>query len=91
MRYVYEGNYPYLYAVDIYPTDTINAADKFIQLHDAMVREDTDGSLGFRDFGWIIRLDVLLVDPGQLFEIESRCRYVGITNLKQLDHLLDRK
>ena len=54
MRYVYEGNYPYLYAADIYPTTAINAADKFIQLHDAMVREDSDGSLGFRDSGWII-------------------------------------
>lgn len=54
MRYVYEGNYPYLYAVDIYPTDSITAADKFIQLHDAMVREDSDGSLGFRNNGWII-------------------------------------
>ncbi|MFZ2237013.1 MAG: hypothetical protein WBP11_09795 [Dokdonella sp.] len=54
MRYVYEGHYPYLYAADIYPTASINAADKFIQLHDAMVREDSDGSLGFRNRGWII-------------------------------------
>ncbi len=54
MRYVYEGNYPRVYAVDIYPTPSISAADKFIQLHDAMVREDSDGTLGFRTDGWII-------------------------------------
>lgn len=76
MRYVYEGNYPYLYAVDIYPTDTINAADKFIQLHDAMVREDTDGSLGFRDFGWIIA-EVNYEDPIVAADISSAIAATG--------------
>ncbi len=54
MRYVYEGIYPLLFAVDIYPTETINAADKFVQFHDAMIREDSDGMEGFRNQGWII-------------------------------------
>lgn len=54
MRYVYEGNYPPLYAVDIYPSATLNAASKFIAFHDAMVREDANGVLGWRNSGWII-------------------------------------
>ena len=76
MRYVYEGNYPYLYAADIYPTESINAADKFIQLHDAMVREDEDGSLGFRDFGWIIG-EVNYEDPLVAADLSSAIAATG--------------
>lgn len=54
MRYVYEGTYPYLFAADFYGTPTVSEADKFIALHDAMVREDPNGTLGWRDAGWII-------------------------------------
>lgn len=54
MRYVYEGNYPYLFAADFYGNATASEADKFIALHDAMMREDANGSLGWRDAGWII-------------------------------------
>lgn len=54
MRYVYEGNGPHLFAADIYGTPTASDADKFIALHDAMVREDANGSRGWRDAGWII-------------------------------------
>ena len=89
MRYVYEGNYPYLYAVDIYPTDTINAADKFIQLHDAMVREDTDGSLGFRDFGWIIA-EVNYEDPIVAADISSAIAATGRTVFYLTQWPLDR-
>ncbi len=76
MRYVYEGNYPNLYAVDIYPTASINAADKFIQLHDAMVREDSDGSLGFRDDGWIIG-EVNYEDPLVAADLSSAIAATG--------------
>jgi hypothetical protein len=54
MRYVYEGTYPYLFAADFYGTPTVSEADKFIALHDAMLSEDPDGLLGWRDSGWII-------------------------------------
>lgn len=76
MRYVYEGNYPYLYAVDVYPTATINAADKFIQLHDAMVAEDSDGTLGFRNNGWIIA-EVNYEDPLVAADLSSAIAATG--------------
>ena len=54
MRYVYEGTYPYLYAADFYGTPAASEADRFIALHDAMMREDAGGALGWRDAGWIV-------------------------------------
>lgn len=54
MRYVYEGNYPYLFAADIYGTADMSEAGKFVALHDAMASEDARGNLGWRDAGWII-------------------------------------
>lgn len=54
MRFVYEGNYPHLFAADLYGTASVSEADKFIALHDAMVREDANGALGWRNAGWII-------------------------------------
>lgn len=76
MRYVYEGNYPFLYAVDIYPTASINAADKFIQLHDAMIREDSDGTVGFRNQGWIIS-EVNYEDPLVAADLSSAIAATG--------------
>lgn len=76
MRYVYEGNYPYLYAVDIYPSDTLNAASKFIAFHDAMVREDSNGNLGWRDAGWIVA-EVNYEDPLIAADISSAIAATG--------------
>ena len=89
MRYVYEGNYPYLYAADIYPTAAINAADKFIQLHDAMVREDSDGSLCFRNSGWIIA-ETNYEDPLVATDLSSAIAATGRTVFYLTQWPLDR-
>lgn len=54
MRYVYEGNYPPVFAADIYGSEDVPEASRFLALHEAMVREDPSGSLGWRDAEWII-------------------------------------
>ena len=54
MRFVYGGNYPYLFAADIYGTPHASETDRFVALDDAMRREDPNGVLGWRDSGWII-------------------------------------
>lgn len=62
MRYVYEGNYPYLYAADFYDLGGLNEAEKFISMNNAMFLEDPTGSLGWRDSGWILS-EVYYDDP----------------------------
>lgn len=54
MRYVYEGNYPERFAADFYGTEAVPESDRLIALHDALMREDPWGSLGWRDSEWIL-------------------------------------
>lgn len=54
MRYVYEGNYPPVFAADIYGSESVPESSRFLALHEAMVREDPAGDLGWRDSAWII-------------------------------------
>lgn len=89
MRYVYEGIYPWLYAVDIYPTATINAASKFLAFHDAMVREDASGALGWRNSGWIVA-EANYEDPLVAADISSAIAATGRTVFYMTQWPLDR-
>ncbi|MDR2012984.1 MAG: hypothetical protein LBQ20_08075 [Rhodanobacter sp.] len=54
MRYVYEGHYPAIFAVDIYGDATANEADKFESFDSAMRKEDASNAMGWRDAPVII-------------------------------------
>ena len=54
MRYVYEGDYPEVFAADLYADGDVRETDKFIALHRAMVEEDASGSRGWKNASWII-------------------------------------
>lgn len=53
MRYVYEGVYPFVFAVDVYGTPLVDARTKFTLLHQAMVQENPPDGF-WNSTGWII-------------------------------------
>ena len=54
MRYVYEGNYPQIFALDIYGDSTASEAAKFESFDAAMNEEDPNDALGWRKAGVIV-------------------------------------
>ncbi|MEJ5207503.1 hypothetical protein [Denitratimonas sp. CY0512] len=53
MQYVYEGNYPFLYAIDFYAGDTQDEYEKFMRMHGYMVSQNPSGA-SWHQNGWII-------------------------------------
>lgn len=89
MRYVYEGNYPHLYGVDIYPSASLGAASRFIAFHDAMVREADAGTAGWASAGWIIA-EANYEDPLIAAELSSATAATGRTVFYLTQWPLDR-
>jgi hypothetical protein len=54
MRYVYEGNYPKVFAIDVYGDATVDEAGKFVAFDTAMRKEDPSNTLGWRDAALIV-------------------------------------
>ena len=53
MRYVYEGNYPYLFAIDFYAGSQWDEHEKFVRMDEYMRSQNPPGA-GWSDAGWII-------------------------------------
>lgn len=53
MRYVYEGNYPHLFAFDFYAGTQWDEYEKFVRMHEHMVGQNPPGA-SWDQSGWII-------------------------------------
>ena len=81
MRYVYDiggGNprYPAVFAIDVYGDAAADEALKFGQYDQAMRREDSDGSLGWRDAPAIVA-ETYYDDPVSTANLQSAMKTTG--------------
>ncbi len=53
MRYVYEGVYPHLFAMDFYAGDALDEYEKFVRMHTHMNGQNPPGA-SWHQSGWII-------------------------------------
>jgi hypothetical protein len=76
MRYVYEGNYPAVFAVDIYGDASANETAKFVSFDTAMREEDASGALGWLNAPVIIA-ETFYDDPIAAEDLQTAIRQTG--------------
>ena len=77
MRYVYEGNYPHLFAMDFYAGAQIDEYQKFMRMHTHMTEQNPGGAHWDKN-GWIIA-EAFYEDPLAAEGLARAIRQTGRT------------